>query len=189
MSVLAWRVAGLAVVAALIALWGEIAALKLISPVFLPTPARVWTALQHGFLHGGPRRETGRYGQSHVGRLGDGLDRRRRPRRPDRVVEIGARVHRADPRVLAAPARLGRHSSGDRDLRPDAADGARRHRLRLDLAGAARGDPRLRRDRTAAGRGRASPWPHALAGDHEHLAAVGQPRIFSPGSGSASRCR
>jgi sulfonate transport system permease protein len=51
LSVLAWRVAGLAVVAALIALWGEIAALKLISPVFLPTPARVWTALQHGFLH------------------------------------------------------------------------------------------------------------------------------------------
>lgn len=51
MSVLAWRVAGLAVVAALIALWAEIAALKLISPVFLPTPARVWTALQHGFLH------------------------------------------------------------------------------------------------------------------------------------------
>ena len=51
MSVLAWRAAGLAVVAALIALWGEIAALKLISPVFLPTPARVWTALQHGFLH------------------------------------------------------------------------------------------------------------------------------------------
>jgi sulfonate transport system permease protein len=51
LSVLAWRVAGLAVVAALIALWGEIAALKLVSPVFLPTPARVWTALQHGFLH------------------------------------------------------------------------------------------------------------------------------------------
>ena len=34
-----------------IAIWGEIAALKLISPVFLPTPARVGTALQHGFLH------------------------------------------------------------------------------------------------------------------------------------------
>jgi sulfonate transport system permease protein len=51
MSALAWRGAGLAVVVALIALWGEIAALKLVSPVFLPTPARVWMALEHGFLH------------------------------------------------------------------------------------------------------------------------------------------
>ena len=49
MRALGWRLAGLAVVAALIALWGEIAALKLVSPVFLPTPARVWTALEHGF--------------------------------------------------------------------------------------------------------------------------------------------
>jgi sulfonate transport system permease protein len=39
------------VVVALIALWGEIAALKLVSPIFLPTPARVWMALEHGFLH------------------------------------------------------------------------------------------------------------------------------------------
>ena len=51
MSALAWRGAGLVVVVALIALWGEIAALKLVSPVFLPTPARVWMALEHGFLH------------------------------------------------------------------------------------------------------------------------------------------
>jgi len=51
MSALAWRVAGLVVVVALIALWAEIAALKLVSPVFLPTPERVWTALEHGFLH------------------------------------------------------------------------------------------------------------------------------------------
>jgi sulfonate transport system permease protein len=51
MSTLAWRGAGLVVVMALIALWGEIAALKLVSPVFLPTPARVWMALEHGFLH------------------------------------------------------------------------------------------------------------------------------------------
>ena len=35
-----WRLAGLAVVAALIAGWSEIAALKLISPVFLPSPER-----------------------------------------------------------------------------------------------------------------------------------------------------
>ena len=42
MTAIGWRVAGVLVVAALIALWGEIAALKLISPVFLPTPSRVW---------------------------------------------------------------------------------------------------------------------------------------------------
>jgi sulfonate transport system permease protein len=41
MSAYAWRVAGLAVVAALIWIWGAIADLKLISPVFLPTPTRV----------------------------------------------------------------------------------------------------------------------------------------------------
>ena len=51
MRTLAWRAAGLVVVVALIALWGEVAALKLVSPVFLPTPARVWAALEHGFLH------------------------------------------------------------------------------------------------------------------------------------------
>jgi sulfonate transport system permease protein len=47
---LAWRAAGVLVVAALIALWGVIAGLKLMSPVFLPTPARVWLALERGFL-------------------------------------------------------------------------------------------------------------------------------------------
>ena len=57
-NALAWRAAGVVVVAALIALWGEIAALKLVSPVFLPTPARAWTALEHGFLHARPRRES-----------------------------------------------------------------------------------------------------------------------------------
>jgi sulfonate transport system permease protein len=50
-TALAWRAAGLIVVVALIALWGEIASLKLVSPVFLPSPARVWMALEHGFLH------------------------------------------------------------------------------------------------------------------------------------------
>jgi sulfonate transport system permease protein len=49
-TALAWRAAGVLVVAALIALWGVIAGLKLMSPVFLPTPARVWLALERGFL-------------------------------------------------------------------------------------------------------------------------------------------
>ena len=49
-SRLAW-LAGLVVVVALIALWGEIAALKLVSPVFLPTPARAWNALCMASLH------------------------------------------------------------------------------------------------------------------------------------------
>jgi sulfonate transport system permease protein len=48
---LAWRAAGVLVVGALIALWGVIAGLKLVSPVFLPTPARVWLALENGFAH------------------------------------------------------------------------------------------------------------------------------------------
>ena len=55
MNALAWRARRASlVVAALIALWGAIAALKLVSPVFLPTPVRVWTALEHGFAHTGP---------------------------------------------------------------------------------------------------------------------------------------
>jgi hypothetical protein len=33
------------------AIWSMIAALKLVSPVFLPTPARVWLALENGFAH------------------------------------------------------------------------------------------------------------------------------------------
>ena len=51
MTVLLWRLAGLAVVAALIAGWSEIAALKWVSPVFLPSPERAWTALVHGLAH------------------------------------------------------------------------------------------------------------------------------------------
>jgi ABC-type nitrate/sulfonate/bicarbonate transport system permease component len=51
MIALLWRAAGLAMVAALIWLWAEIAALKLISPVFLPSPERAWTALGHGLFH------------------------------------------------------------------------------------------------------------------------------------------
>ena len=46
----AWRAGSLVVVVALVALWGEIAALKLVSPVFLPTPLRAWNALDHGFV-------------------------------------------------------------------------------------------------------------------------------------------
>jgi len=51
MMALAWRAASLLVLAGLVALWGEIAAYKLISPVFLPTPLRAWNALWHGFSH------------------------------------------------------------------------------------------------------------------------------------------
>lgn len=51
MIALAWRAAGIFVVAALIVLWGVIASLKLVSPVFLPTPARVWQALENGLAH------------------------------------------------------------------------------------------------------------------------------------------
>ena len=31
-------------------MWGEVATLKLVSPVFLPTPHRAWNALVHGFV-------------------------------------------------------------------------------------------------------------------------------------------
>ncbi|HTR14279.1 MAG TPA: ABC transporter permease [Roseiarcus sp.] len=51
MSALAWRAAGLVVLALMVAIWGEIAALKFVSPVFLPSPARAWAALWNGFAH------------------------------------------------------------------------------------------------------------------------------------------
>lgn len=47
----AWRAGSFVVLVALVLLWGEIAALKLVSPVFLPTPLRTWNALVHGFAH------------------------------------------------------------------------------------------------------------------------------------------
>ena len=49
MSATAWRVGSLLMLIALVLVWGEIAALKLVSPVFLPTPLRAWNALVHGF--------------------------------------------------------------------------------------------------------------------------------------------
>ena len=51
MKALLWRLAGLAVLAGFVGLWALVAAYKLVSPVFLPTPARAWTALWNGLLH------------------------------------------------------------------------------------------------------------------------------------------
>ena len=51
MKIWLWRLASLLVLAGFIGLWGEVAALKLVSPVFLPTPLRAWNALLHGFSH------------------------------------------------------------------------------------------------------------------------------------------
>lgn len=52
MKALGWRLASLGVLAVLVALWAEIAALKLVPPLFLPTPARAWGALVAGFSRG-----------------------------------------------------------------------------------------------------------------------------------------
>ena len=52
MKAVAWRLGSLAVLVALVALWGEIAALKLVPPLFLPTPARTWAALVSGLTRG-----------------------------------------------------------------------------------------------------------------------------------------
>ena len=48
MRMFAWRVASLAVVLVALLAWREIAALKLVSPVFLPSPERAFTALWRG---------------------------------------------------------------------------------------------------------------------------------------------
>jgi ABC-type nitrate/sulfonate/bicarbonate transport system permease component len=52
MKALAWKLASLAMLAALVGLWAEIAALKLVPPLFLPTPARTWSALVVGLARG-----------------------------------------------------------------------------------------------------------------------------------------
>lgn len=52
MKSLAWRLASLVVLAALVVLWGEIASLKLVPPLFLPSPLRAWDALARGFSRG-----------------------------------------------------------------------------------------------------------------------------------------
>ncbi len=99
MSALAWRLGGLSVVALMIALWGEIAALKLVSPIFLPTPTRTWTALWSGFAHadlgakvfGTVQHMLGGWLVASIPASGW---------RADRVVG-GARVYRPDPRIPA----------------------------------------------------------------------------------------
>ena len=48
MRSVAWRAASLAVAIAALLAWREIAALKLVSPVFLPSPERAFSALWHG---------------------------------------------------------------------------------------------------------------------------------------------
>lgn len=52
MRALGWRLGSLLVLAALIELWAEIAARKLVPALFLPSPARAWTALLAGFARG-----------------------------------------------------------------------------------------------------------------------------------------
>jgi ABC-type nitrate/sulfonate/bicarbonate transport system permease component len=52
MKALGWRLASLAVLAALVALWAEVAALKLVPPLFLPSPLRAGQALVAGFARG-----------------------------------------------------------------------------------------------------------------------------------------
>ncbi len=52
MRAIAWRFASLGALAGLVALWAEIAALRLVPPLFLPTPARAWNALVSGIAHG-----------------------------------------------------------------------------------------------------------------------------------------
>jgi ABC-type nitrate/sulfonate/bicarbonate transport system permease component len=52
MTATAWRLASLAVLAAFVGIWAEIAALKLVPPLFLPTPMRTWNALVAGFSRG-----------------------------------------------------------------------------------------------------------------------------------------
>jgi len=47
-----WRLAGLAVVVLLVWGWQAIADARLVSPVYLPSPARAWAALMHGFAAG-----------------------------------------------------------------------------------------------------------------------------------------
>ena len=47
-----WRLGSLCVLAALVAAWQQIAELKLISPVFLPSPDRAMTALWRGLTQG-----------------------------------------------------------------------------------------------------------------------------------------
>lgn len=51
MSRVLWRLASLAVVLAGLAAWREIAALKLVSPIFLPSPERAFAALWLGLTH------------------------------------------------------------------------------------------------------------------------------------------
>jgi ABC-type nitrate/sulfonate/bicarbonate transport system permease component len=52
MRALFWRLGSLAVLAGFVAIWAEIAALKLVPPLFLPSPLRAWNALVAGFARG-----------------------------------------------------------------------------------------------------------------------------------------
>ena len=52
MKALGWRLASLATLALFVLVWAEVAALKLVPPLFLPTPAHAWNALVHGLSHG-----------------------------------------------------------------------------------------------------------------------------------------
>jgi ABC-type nitrate/sulfonate/bicarbonate transport system permease component len=58
MSRLLWFLGGLAVLALLVFGWSEIARARLVSPVFLPGPERVWAALRRGFATGQLTQET-----------------------------------------------------------------------------------------------------------------------------------
>ena len=52
MNAWTWRLGSLGVLALVVAGWAEIAALKLLPPLFLPSPERTWNALVAGLSHG-----------------------------------------------------------------------------------------------------------------------------------------
>ena len=80
----------------------------------------------------------------------DGLGRRHRARRDDRIVEGDACLRGAVAGIPAAAAGVGDHPGGDRSVRADAGHGAVRDRVRRDLADAAGHGAWLRRRRAAA---------------------------------------
>ncbi len=53
MKVWLWRLASLGLLALIVAGWAEIAALKLLPPLFLPSPSRAGFAVINGFMRGG----------------------------------------------------------------------------------------------------------------------------------------
>lgn len=170
---LIWFAASVVVGLLLVALWQVIADLRLVSPVFLPGPDRVWKAMIDGFARGDlllqmlSTIQQMIYGWLLASFLGVALG----ALIGSWQFENGQGLSRPKSQIPQALASIGRGPGGDLFLRLVKHNGIGRHSLRHPVADAAGDDPWFFRARASPHRVQSRPEDKPASNDLEDSAA------------------